>query len=219
MASERALPGDSTKEPAAGRLTIPAPMLARPGDLPLRGCAYEVKWDGFRALVSTEEGLDVRSRRGWPMGELVPELAGLPAGLVLDGELVAFGDDGRPSFPLLSARVLHGKRTIAVKYVIFDVLRVDGLSVMNNSYAERRTLLEQLELDGAAWTTPETFDDGLALFAATLGLGLEGVVAKRLDEPYRPGERAWVKAKHRSYWRFGQELDLARSARRRIAFV
>ena len=59
-------------------------MLARPGDLPLRGCAYEVKWDGFRALVSTEEGLDVRSRRGWAMAELVPELGGLPPGLVLD---------------------------------------------------------------------------------------------------------------------------------------
>jgi ATP-dependent DNA ligase len=88
-------------------------MLARPGDLPLRGCAYEVKWDGFRALVSTEDGFDVRSRRGWAMAELVPGLAGLPSGLVLDGELVAFGDDGRPSFPVLSARVLHGKKTIA----------------------------------------------------------------------------------------------------------
>lgn len=85
-------------------------------------------------MDSTEDGLDVRSRRGWPMAELVPELARLPAGLALDGELVAFGDDGRPSFPLLSARILHSKRTIAVKYVIFDVLRVEGHDVMPNSY-------------------------------------------------------------------------------------
>ena len=148
------------------------------------------------------------------MAELVPELSGLPPGLVLDGELVAFGDDGRPSFPLLSARVLHGRRTIAVKYMVFDVLRVDGLDVMRNAYVGRRALLEELELDGRAWTTPETFDDGLALFDATLGLGLEGVVAKRLDEPYSPGERAWIKAKHRSYWRFGQEVELARGGSR-----
>ena len=194
-------------------------MLARPGVLPLRGCAYEVKWDGFRALVSTEEGVDVRSRRGWPMAELVPELRGLPRGLLLDGELVAFGDDGRPSFPLLCARVLHGKRSIAVKYLIFDVLRVDGRTVMANAYADRRALLESLDLEGPAWSTPENFDDGEALFDATLGLALEGVVAKRLDEPYRPGERTWIKAKHRSYWRYGQELELARSRRRRLAFV
>lgn len=200
-------------------IMLPAAMLARPGDLPLRGCAYEVKWDGFRALVSTEDGLDVRSRRGWAMAELVPELGALPASLVLDGELVAFGEDGRPSFPLLSSRVLHGKRTIPVKFVVFDVLRVDRLSVMENSYADRRALLEELDLEGVAWTTPENFDDGPALFDATLGLGLEGVVAKRLDEPYRPGERAWVKRKHRSYWRFGPELDLARSHRRRVAFA
>ncbi|MDQ3821677.1 MAG: hypothetical protein M3321_00340 [Actinomycetota bacterium] len=194
-------------------------MLARLGDLPLRGCAYEVKWDGFRALVSTEGALDVRSRRGWPMAEPVSELSGLPSGLVLDGELVALGDDGRPSFPLLSSRVLHGKRTIAVKYMIFDVLRVDGLDVMGNAHADRSALLEELELEGASWTTPEAFEDGPALFEATLGLGLEGVVAKRLDAPYRPGERGWVKVKHRSYWRYGQELELARSRRRRIAFA
>jgi bifunctional non-homologous end joining protein LigD len=109
--------------------------------------------------------------------------------------------------------VLHGKRTIAVKYMIFDVLRIDGLDVMGNVYADRRALLEELELEGPAWTTPETFDDGPALYEATLGLGLEGVVAKKLDEPYRSGERAWVKTKHRSYWRYGQEMELAPSRR------
>jgi bifunctional non-homologous end joining protein LigD len=60
---------------------------------------------------------------------------------------------------------------------------------MCNPYEDRRALLEELDLDGTAWTTPENFDDGEALFEATLELGLEGVVAKRLDEPYRPGER------------------------------
>jgi ATP-dependent DNA ligase len=92
-------------------------------------------------------------------------------------------------------------------------------SVTANPYADRRALLEELELEGPASTNPENFDDGPALFEATLGLGLEGVVAKRLDEPYRPAEQAWVKAKHRSYWRFGQELEVARSHRRRGVFT
>jgi ATP-dependent DNA ligase len=70
-------------------------MLARSGRLPVPGdYAYEVKWDGFRAIVSTESGLRVRSRRGWNMTELLPELAALPVSATLDGELVAFGPDG-----------------------------------------------------------------------------------------------------------------------------
>ncbi len=77
-------------------------MLARSGTIPRRGdYAFELKWDGFRAIVSTEDGLRVESRRGWNMTERLPELAALPTGLVLDGELVAFGDDGQPSFPRL----------------------------------------------------------------------------------------------------------------------
>jgi ATP-dependent DNA ligase len=60
---------------------LPEPMLARPGDLSRRGdYAFEVKWDGFRAIVSTEDRFEIRSRRGWSMTELLPELAGLPAG-------------------------------------------------------------------------------------------------------------------------------------------
>ena len=81
-------------------------MLARPDRLPRGDYGYEVKWDGFRAIVSTERGLEVRSRRAWEMSERLPELSALPDGLVLDGELVAYGADGRPSFPLLSLRVL-----------------------------------------------------------------------------------------------------------------
>jgi ATP-dependent DNA ligase len=75
-------------------------MLARSGRLPMSGdYAYEVKWDGFRALVGSVSGLRVRSRRGWDMTERVPELDGLPSG-VFDGELVSF-EDGLPSFSLV----------------------------------------------------------------------------------------------------------------------
>src|SRR5919204_4516643 len=102
----------------------------RPDRLPRGDYGYEVKWDGFRALVSTERGLEVRSRRGWEMSERLPELAALPDGLVLDGELVAFGADGRPSFPLLGLRVLHGRSAIAVTLMVFDLLRVEGGDAM-----------------------------------------------------------------------------------------
>src|SRR3954453_17406760 len=87
-----------------------SPMLSAPGDIPTdEGWVYEVKWDGFRALVSTEDGLRVRSRRGWDMTALLPELAGVPKGLVLDSELVAFNELGVPDWPLLCRRVLHGE--------------------------------------------------------------------------------------------------------------
>ena len=88
-------------------------MLAKPGPLPTGpGWSYEVKWDGFRALVSTVDGLKVRSRRGWNMTEALPELRGLPEGLVLDGELVAFNKAGDPHFPLLSKRILNLSRSV-----------------------------------------------------------------------------------------------------------
>jgi bifunctional non-homologous end joining protein LigD len=192
-------------------------MLARAGDLPRGDYAYEVKWDGFRAIVSTEDGLRVWSRRGWDMTERVSELQGMPEGLVLDGELVVLGDDGRPSFPLLSQRVLHGWDLIGLSLMIFDVLRVDGMDMMQAAYADRRSLLDELELKGPAWRTPEAFDDGEALLDATSRHGLEGIVAKKRSEPYRPGERAWVKVKHRHYWRFGQERERPQRRSRTLA--
>jgi bifunctional non-homologous end joining protein LigD len=194
-------------------------MLTRPAELPLGpGYAYEVKWDGFRAIVSTVGGLRVRSRRGWDMTERVQELAGLPEGLVVDGELVAM-EDGRPSFPRLANRILHGHDGIAITYVIFDVLVVDGASTMTLPYTERRAIFDRLRLEGPGWCTPEVFDDGERLFAAVVQQGLEGIVAKPLASTYRPGERDWLKAKNRSYWRFGQELELAQSRRHMRAFI
>jgi bifunctional non-homologous end joining protein LigD len=102
-------------------------VLARSGKLPTRGeWAYEVKWDGFRAIVSTEHSLRVRSRRGWNMTALVPELAALPVFATLDGELCAFGADGSPDFPLICERMLMRRAGIAVTYLVFDLLSLDG---------------------------------------------------------------------------------------------
>ena len=100
-------------------------MLLRPGPIPRgEGWAFELKYDGFRAIVSTEGDLRVRSRRGWNMTTHVPELRELSAGLVLDGELVALNESGAPHWPLVCERVLHGNRAVRVTFVAFDLLRV-----------------------------------------------------------------------------------------------
>jgi bifunctional non-homologous end joining protein LigD len=185
-------------------------MLSKNGPLPTGdGWSFEPKWDGFRAIVSTLDGLSVKSRRGWQMKQRVPELAGLPEGLVLDGELVAFqGSD--PWFPSVCDRILHG-RDIPIVYVIFDLLAESGESLLRRPYSERRVRLEALRLHAAAWQTSPRFEDGEALMAVMADRGWEGVVAKRLRGTYRPGQRDWVKAKNRGYWRYEAEREFARS--------
>jgi bifunctional non-homologous end joining protein LigD len=196
-------------------------MLARSGPIPTRGdWSYEVKWDGFRAIVSTErEPLRIRSRRGWDMTDLVPELSALPVAATFDGELVAFGDDGQPDFPPICERMLMRKRGIPVTYMVFDLLSIDGEDLTRAPYSERRTHLEALDLNGVHWQAPETFEDGHALFEAVRERELEGVVAKRLGGHYQPGERAWVKTKNRGYWRYDLERESAMNKRRVKQFV
>src|SRR6266581_4970798 len=155
-------------------------MLARSGSLPTRGrWAYEVKWDGLRAIVRAGDDYGVRSRRGWDMTALVPELQALPAG-VYDGELVAF-DDGIPYFPDVCSRLLNGDRTVQLVYMVFDVLALDGRRTMGLPYSERRRLLEQIDLPSDVAVVSDWFDDGPALWDVVRECGLEGVVAKRLD--------------------------------------
>jgi bifunctional non-homologous end joining protein LigD len=196
-------------------LRLPSPMLARSGAIPTGGYAFEVKWDGFRALVNRNGDFQVRSRRGWNMTSLLPELCNLPAEAMFDGEIVAFAD-GQPHFPLVCRRLLHGDRSVPLTYVIFDLLALDGESTMRLPYRERRQLLEELKLRKGPWFVAEMFDDGDALFAAVRQHGIEGVVAKRRSQPYRPGERAWIKTKNKGYWRYREELEsMRRSLERR----
>jgi bifunctional non-homologous end joining protein LigD len=194
-------------------LRLPEPMLSRPGPLPTgTSWSFELKWDGFRAIVSTEDGLHVRSRRGWNMTSVLPELRQLPEGVVLDGELVAWR--GRePHFPLVCRRVLNRDHSVPLTFVVFDLLRLDGTDLSDRPYSERRSLLGSLDLHGPGWTISETFDDGHALYTAVCEHGLEGVVAKKLSGRYRPGERGWVKIKNPNYWR----RDAEREAVARIA--
>ncbi len=126
---------------------------------------------------------------------------------MLDGEIVAFDDDSRPSFELLQRRMhVEGDSAIRklvgevpVAYVLFDVLWLDGHSMMDLPYRERRARLRELELNGASWQTPPHEEgDGGATIDVSRRFGLEGVVAKRLDSRYEPGRRspAWIKLKN-----------------------
>jgi bifunctional non-homologous end joining protein LigD len=195
-------------------------MLLRSGSIPTRdGYRYELKWDGFWCLLSTENGLRAISRRGWEMTDLLPELASFPVFGMFDGELVAFDARGNPDFPLVCERMLMRRRHIPVVFVVFDVLSLDGRSLITKPYSERRRQLEALNLNGAYWRTPEAFDDGEALFEAVCARELEGIVAKRVDGRYRPGSRGWVKIKNRAYWRYELEREAAVSKRRPRVFV
>jgi bifunctional non-homologous end joining protein LigD len=175
--------------------------------------AYEMKWDGMRALVVVDGGrVSLTTRLGNDATSRFPELHALGESLgaidaVLDGEIVALDAEGRPSFEQLqprmhvssaaAARKLAGERPVVL--MLFDVLWLDGHSVLELPYTERRRLLERLGLAGPAWQTPPTTigPGGQAVLDAARNLGLEGVVAKRLDSTYQPGRRsdAWRKVK------------------------
>jgi bifunctional non-homologous end joining protein LigD len=145
--------------------------------------------------------------------------AELPVAVILDGELVALGDDGKPDFPLLCECVLQRRSSVPLTLMLFDVLSVDGESVVREPYSERRRILESLRLDGPSWSTPEAFDDGAALWEAVCEHELEGVVAKKRTGRYLPGERGWVKTKNRAYWRWEMEREGAFRSHRRRQFV
>lgn len=188
------------------------PMLATSGPLPTdeERWAFEPKWDGFRAIVQTDgRGIRVWSRRGTDLAGRLPELAPLAAALpprtTLDGELVVFDSEGRVDFDGMRRRGFGQAAPGRLVFVAFDLLAVGGTDVMTTPWDGRRTMLVDLRLDGSAWcTTPAYRGEGRTLLDVTRAHGIEGVIAKRLDSPYRPGVRttAWVKTKHFDRARF-----------------
>ena len=143
----------------------------------------------------------------------------MPVRAVLDGELVALDDDGRPDFPLICECLLQRRFAIPLTYMVLDVLSVDGESVASQPYAQRRVLLEDLQLDGPQWRTPQAFDDGEALWEAVCEHELEGVVAKQRSGRYLSAQRGWIKTKNRDYWRWEMEREGALRIRRERRFV
>ncbi|MFC5994619.1 non-homologous end-joining DNA ligase [Pseudonocardia hispaniensis] len=184
-------------------------MLATPGSLPSGpGWVYEVKWDGMRLLAEVADGrLRLVSRSGREMTGNFPELTGLTRvapDLLVDGEVVLL-DSGVPSFGALADRIhkpvsAARARARPVTFMMFDVLRLYGVWLFDRPLDERRATLERLDLTPVpAVALSPVYTDGAALLAATSSRGMEGVIAKRLDSPYRPGRRSpsWVKVTQR----------------------
>jgi bifunctional non-homologous end joining protein LigD len=160
------------------------------------GWWFEIKWDGYRAVVSAEEGkVRARSRRGLDLLSPFPELGVLPIpdGVALDGEVVAFDELGKPSFSYLQQRTGFGgrgtKSDVGVNLVVFDVLFA-GERVTSYPYEERRAILEGLELASPIVVPEPTQGAGLSLMAAAQANGLEGIVGKRTGSIYQPGRRS-----------------------------
>lgn len=196
--------------------TVPLlPMLATAGTHVPTGeeWCHEVKWDGVRALATVgASGVRLTSRNGNDITGAWPELTTPPTGrdngdLVVDGEIIALNERGLPDFRVLAERIHVRKATTVARlaervpatYMAFDLLRHDGEDLTSKPLTERRARLAELDLAGSGWQVPSTYDDGGMLFDATKSQGLEGIVSKRLDSRYRPGERThhWLKFAHR----------------------
>ncbi|HEX6256699.1 MAG TPA: non-homologous end-joining DNA ligase [Euzebyales bacterium] len=201
-----------------------APMLAATRDEPFddEAWGFEIKWDGVRAIATvTRPGLGrpfgtrLRTRRGNEVAVTYPELAGvwervLAWTAVLDGEIVAFDREGRPSFERLQRRMNvrdeHMARRMAdeipVSYMAFDLLEVDGEDLTGLGTAQRLARLDDVLVPGGPVRRSEVLgSSGTAVFEAARHARLEGVLGKRADAPYRPGQRStdWVKIKVRHH--------------------
>ncbi|WP_084469435.1 non-homologous end-joining DNA ligase [Jiangella gansuensis] len=204
-------PADSG-DPMPSSLT---PMAATLSTLPpdQENWAFEIKWDGVRVVAYGEPGrLRLFGRNLREFTRQYPEIRPMMNDIgarrvVLDGELVAFDDSGKPSFQRLQPRIhltsdadiRRQQRVSPVVYVIFDLLYLDGRSLLRLPYEERRRELSGLGLNGPNWQVPDyQRGDGDVLLDATSRQGLEGVVAKRLASRYQPGKRTrdWLKIKN-----------------------
>ncbi|MFL4476033.1 ATP-dependent DNA ligase [Paeniglutamicibacter sp. MACA_103] len=226
--------GSVPDAPSAAEL---APMLAQAGtgrDIDAdEDWAYEMKWDGYRALIGIAgSSVSLRSRNGQALEGRYPELQEIaelaPDGAVLDGEIVALDPAGRPDFGLLQARNPgngsgkggKGGKPAPVHLMLFDALRLPDSRTGKQQdltklpYAERRQRLAAQVRTGKHVHIPDVHDGTLdEALATSTELGLEGIVAKRLDGRYRVGKRSgdWIKIKHDRHqevvvigWRHGK---------------
>jgi bifunctional non-homologous end joining protein LigD len=176
------------------------------------GWTFEFKWDGIRAIALWDGDrlrFETRNLRdvtvSWPeLDALGPTLG--PRPMILDGEIAALDDAGRPSFQRLQERMHVADRATAVRkaatvpasYLVFDVLHLDGTDLMPRPWTERRPILDSLGLAGPSWATTPSFPGaGTELFETARQRSMEGVICKRLGSTYTPGARSksWLKVK------------------------
>lgn len=179
-----------------------APMLATHGSVAKLSSivwAFEGKWDGYRLLVDADHGeLRVRTRSGRDVTREYPQLQALAADLaehhvILDGEVVALDESGVPSFGQMQNRA----RSTRIEFWAFDILQLDGRSLLRAKYSDRRRLLEALAQGGGLIVPDQLPGDGPAALEYAREHRWEGVVAKKRDSTYQPGRRSqsWIKDK------------------------
>lgn len=198
-----------------------SPMLAVAGriaDVRGDGWSHEFKWDGIRVLLEAEgpdESHHLWTRNGndvavaWP--ELAPLAARLPAGTVVDGEVVVLDEHQRPSFSRVAAR-MHVRNPVRVRVLqsshpgrlmAFDLLRVGGQWLVDEPLEERRRRLAEVLPPGSAWAVPPASEDLEAMLAVVRDRGFEGIVSKRHGSAYEPG----VRSRHWRKLRMVREID------------
>ena len=190
------------------------PMLAQKAAAPFDSTQhlFELKWDGIRCLAFIEDNqVHLQTRQAVEITSQFPEfacLAGLPSGTVLDGELVAL-HEGKPSLRHIQRRALlqnrqrirwHSAHTAPVTYMVFDLVYLKGKPLFASPLIQRREALQRLfqQFSTPAVVATEAVREHVRkLFAQVVRLGLEGIMAKRLDGPYLPGKRSrhWLKIK------------------------
>ena len=162
---------------------------------------WEPKLDGYRVLAFIDHGkVTLRSRRGGlELGADFPKLCAElaqqnVATMILDGEIVAFDADGKPSFNAMQNRTAVNERAV---FYCFDLLHFAGANLRDAPYADRRRYLAQCLLPSARVQLVVATEDGVALHGAALNAGFEGVIGKRKGSRYEPGKRsgAWLKVK------------------------
>ncbi len=207
------LPGAVRNAPFPAALE---PMQATPVDRPFSDdrWLFEPKLDGVRALALLHDGrVTLRSRRGLDMSAQYPSLVAAlgrqPAhSLVLDGEIVALGENGLPSFERLQQRmnlanaveIQQAERDVPVYYYAFDLLYLDGIDLQKSPLDERKRVLQLTLMPTTRIQRVDHFHaDGVVAYRAAVDVGLEGLVAKRRDSRYEAGRRSksWLKVKAR----------------------
>ena len=208
-------PGELCPECLAQASTLPEaiePMLGKTGLLPesSEGWAFEFKWDGVRAITIWDgQRLRIESRNRLDMTFRYPELHNLGPSLglnaILDGEIVALDEQGQPSFSKLQQRMhvekpssLRIRLGVPIRYYIFDLLHLNGVTLLDRPYEQRRDLLDRLALRHAFCRVPPSYrGEGQDILNVAREHGLEGIMCKRLASPYLPGRRTgdWRKVK------------------------
>jgi bifunctional non-homologous end joining protein LigD len=212
-------PQDPERQPMPDKITPMLAKLVTKLPTPDDAWGFEFKWDGIRAVAFVEGGrVRLQSRSGEDITPRYPEVHPMgralgSAEVILDGEIVALDEKGRPSFEEIQQRmgltdpneIRRKMKQVPVTYMLFDVLWQDGHSVMEKTYLDRRQALGRLKLTGPSWQTPP-FEKGggKAMKDASAKAGLEGVMAKKLASKYEPGGRsgAWQKIKNHNRQEF-----------------